>query len=100
MQGSPTNGSCCGRNLRGISVLEEFNLAYDILIYPRHLSVAAEPTPVSPPAFRVDHPAKPPIKSGSHSPGSGIRDLAVSNISCKLSGLVTEADWRQWQPEH
>ena len=89
--------------LRGISVLEEFNLAYDILIYPRHLSVAAEFVRQFPrQRFVLDHLAKPPIKSGSLQPWErGIRDLAgFPNVSCKLSGLVTEADWQQWQPEH
>jgi L-fuconolactonase len=89
--------------LRGISVLEEFELAYDILIYPRHLPVAAEFVGRFPrQRFVVDHLAKPPIKSGSLSFWErGIRELAsFPNVYCKLSGLVTEADWQNWKPEH
>ena len=67
--------------LRGISVLEEFNLAYDILIYPKHLSVAAEFVRQFPrQRFVLDHLAKPPIKSGSLQPWErGIRELASSS---------------------
>jgi len=89
--------------LRGISMLEEFDLAYDILIYTRHLPVAAEFVRQFPrQRFVLDHLAKPPIKSGSSQPWArGIRDLAAfPNVLCKLSGLVTEADWQQWKPEH
>ena len=51
--------------LRGVSILEEFDLAYDILIYARHLPVAAEFVQKFPrQRFVLDHLAKPPIKSG------------------------------------
>ena len=89
--------------LRGISVLEEFDLAYDILIYARHLPVTAEFVRRLPgQRFVLDHLAKPPIKSGSLQPWArGIRELAAfPNVLCKLSGLVTEADWDSWKPEH
>ena len=88
--------------LRGISALEEFDLAYDILIYTKHLAVAAEFVKRFPrQRFVLDHVAKPPIKSGSLDLWTlGIRRLAeFPNVSCKLSGLVTEADWLHWKPE-
>jgi len=88
--------------LRGISALEEFDLAYDILIYTKHLPVAAEFVRRFPrQRFVVDHLAKPPIKSGDIDFwAQGIRRLAeLPNLFCKLSGLVTEADWQQWEPE-
>jgi len=88
--------------LRGISALEEFNLAYDILIYTKHLPVAAEFVERFPrQRFVLDHLAKPPIKSGNiDSWAQGISRLgAFPNVFCKLSGLVTEADWHHWQPE-
>ena len=88
--------------LRGISVLEEFNLGYDILIYPKHLPVAAEFVRQFPrQRFVLDHLAKPPIKSGRLQPWArGIQELAAfQNVFCKLSGLVTEADWQRWKPE-
>ena len=88
--------------LRGISLLEEFDLAYDILIYTRHLPVAAEFVERFPrQRFVLDHLAKPPIKRGEvDSWAQGIRRLAqFPNVLCKLSGLVTEADWRGWTAE-
>lgn len=88
--------------LRGVATLEEFGLAYDILIYTRHLPVAvrfAEQFPQQ--RFVLDHIAKPPICTGEITVWSdGIRRLAESpNVFCKLSGLVTEADWKNWTPE-
>lgn len=88
--------------LRGIAMLEEFDLAYDILIYARHLPVAAEFVAKFPrQRFVLDHLAKPPIKSGAIDDWArGMRKLAAfSNVHCKLSGLVTEADWHAWKPE-
>ncbi len=88
--------------LRGIALLEEFDLAYDILIYPRHLPVAAECVRrFERQRFVLDHLAKPPIRSGSiRSWARGIRELAAfPNVFCKLSGLVTEADWGNWKSE-
>jgi L-fuconolactonase len=89
--------------LRGISLLEEFDLTYDILIYPRHLPVAAEFVRDFPrQRFVLDHLAKPLIKSSSIHPWeAGMRELAkFPNVSCKLSGMVTEADRQNWKPEH
>jgi len=89
--------------LRGIAVLGEFDLAYDILIYPKHLAGAAEFVRHFPAQrFVLDHLGKPPIKGGEvHSWARGIRELAaLPNVLCKLSGLVTEADWQGWEPAH
>jgi L-fuconolactonase len=86
--------------LRGIGMLEEFNLAYDILIYPKHLPVAADFVAKFPrQRFVLDHLAKPPIKSGALQPWArGIRKLAAfPNVYCKASGMVTEADWEYWR---
>ena len=89
--------------MRGVAALEEFDLAYDILIYTQHLPVAAEFVEGFPrQRFVLDHMAKPPIKSGKIAGwAEGIRRLAqFPNVLCKLSGLVTEADWQRWKPEH
>ena len=89
--------------LRGIAALEEFDLTYDILIYPRHLPIAAEFGARFPnQRFVLDHLAKPPIRSHDLKLWeAGIRALAdLPNVMCKLSGLVTEADWKEWRPEH
>jgi L-fuconolactonase len=86
--------------LRGIGVIEEFDLSYDILIYPRHLPAAAEFVRHFPrQRFVLDHLAKPLIKSGAIHPWEeGMRELAkFPNVFCKLSGMVTEADWRNWK---
>ena len=88
--------------LRGIAILEEFDLAYDILIYTKHLRVAAEFVKQFPrQRFVLDHLAKPPIKNGPVDVWArGLRDLAsFPNVFAKLSGLVTEADWQSWKPE-
>ncbi|PYX76355.1 MAG: amidohydrolase [Acidobacteria bacterium] len=88
--------------LRGVAVLEEFDLTYDILIYTRHLPVATEFVGRFPrQRFVLDHLAKPAIKSREiETWAAGIRRLAaLPNVFCKLSGLVTEADWQRWKPE-
>jgi L-fuconolactonase len=88
--------------LRGISILAEFDIAYDLLIYPKHLPIAVEFVRRFPrERFVLDHLAKPPIKSGAIDLWArGIRELAsFPNVQAKVSGLVTEADWQSWTPE-
>jgi L-fucono-1,5-lactonase len=85
--------------MHGIAMLEEFNLAYDILIYTKHLPVAFEFVQHFPrQRFVLDHLAKPPIRSGEIAFWADhIRRLAARpNVFCKLSGMVTEADWHHW----
>ncbi len=86
--------------LRGIGLLKDFGLTYDILIYPRQLPAAmrlVERFPSQP--FVLDHLAKPFIKAGTLEPWAAqIRELAqFPNLSCKISGMVTEADHERWQ---
>jgi L-fuconolactonase len=88
--------------LRGVSALAGFELTYDILIYPRHLSAAAEFVERFPEQrFVLDHMAKPPIRSRQLQPWeSDLRALAkFRNVVCKISGLVTEAEWSSWKAE-
>lgn len=88
---------------RGIARLAEFDLAYDVLIYPRQLEAAAGLVRAFPDQrFVLDHIAKPPIAEGKLEPWeTGLRELAKSpNLWCKLSGMVTEARWQEWQPHH
>jgi len=88
--------------LRGISMLEEFDLAYDILVYARNLPIAAEFVKRFPrQRFVLDHLAKPPIKSGAIELWArGLRELSsFPNVFAKVSGLVTEAGWQSWKPE-
>jgi L-fuconolactonase len=86
---------------RGISQLQAFGLTYDLLLFPKHLPVAArlvEKFPDQP--FVLDHIAKPHIADRLLSPWKeDIQALArFPNVSCKLSGMVTEAKWGQSQP--
>jgi L-fuconolactonase len=86
----------------GISRLSEFNLCYDILVYPRQLPAAVDLVDKFPgQRFVIDHIAKPPIKTQKIRGWlEDIRKLAKApNVYCKLSGLVTEADWRHWNDD-
>jgi L-fuconolactonase len=85
--------------LNGINKLQKFNLSYDILIFEKHLPVTirfVKKFPNQP--FVVDHIAKPKILLAKMEPWEeNIRSLAqFSNVYCKISGLVTEADWENW----
>jgi L-fuconolactonase len=91
--------------IRGLKQLRPFGLTYDLLLTPQQLPAAVElvaSLPEQP--FVLDHLAKPRIKTWTK-PGDmapwrhDIEALAKhKNVCCKLSGLVTEAAWRQWRP--
>ncbi|MFO1498618.1 MAG: amidohydrolase family protein [Verrucomicrobiota bacterium] len=87
---------------RGIAQLQEFDLTYDLLLFPRQLPAAirlASEFPGQP--FVLDHLAKPLVREGKLSPWrEDLRHLAdLPNVYCKLSGMVTEAKWKQWRPD-
>ncbi|WP_119791621.1 amidohydrolase family protein [Flavobacterium anhuiense] len=87
---------------RGIAALQPFNYTYDILIFHRQLPAAMCLVKDFPnQKFVIDHIAKPDIKSGSiDSWKKGIEEIAkYDNVWCKISGMVTEADWKNWKPE-
>ncbi len=87
---------------RGIGLLKKYNLTYDILIYPRHLPVAAQFAARFPDQpFVLDHLAKPFIRDHELEPwATHLRELARhENVYCKLSGMATEADWLVWRPD-
>src|SRR5579872_6814077 len=86
--------------VRGVGHLKSFGLTYDILIFPRQLPAAIELVGKLPgQKFVVDHLAKPEIAAKKIEPWAKlIREIAVySNVHCKLSGIVTEADWKNWK---
>ncbi|HSU59418.1 MAG TPA: amidohydrolase family protein [Bryobacteraceae bacterium] len=86
----------------GIGKLSAFGLAYDILIFERHLPQTIEFVDRHPDqVFVLDHVAKPRIRAGEISPWrENIRELAKRpNVYCKISGMVTEADWTAWTPD-
>jgi L-fuconolactonase len=87
---------------RGIALLRDYGLVYDLLIFERHLPQTLEFVDRhAGQVFIVDHIAKPRIRDGELSPWrERIRDLARrENVYCKLSGMVTEADRHAWTPE-
>lgn len=86
----------------GISALKQFNFTYDILIFHRQLSAAIELVNQFPDQpFVIDHIAKPDIKSGDIlSWKKGIQEISkAENVFCKISGMVTEADWKNWKTD-
>lgn len=85
----------------GIAQLSRFNLTYDLLLFPKHLPVAAQLVadfPSQP--FVLDHIGKPDIQHTQILPWKDdLKKLArFPNVFCKLSGMVTEAKWNAWQP--
>lgn len=88
-------------HVRGIGWLARHGLTYDLLLKPQHLRPATRLVDLFPnQKFVVDHIAKPDIASGGLSPwAEDIRELARRpNVFCKVSGLVTTADWASWTP--
>lgn len=88
--------------LRGLAAVADAGLVYDLLVFPHQLESAITAVREVPQGrYVLDHAAKPPIASGGREPwASRIHELAAhSNVACKLSGLVTEADWTQWTIE-
>jgi len=86
----------------GIRALAGSGLVYEILIYERHVPQTIEFVDRHPQqVFVLDHVAKPLIAAGIVEPWAGrMRELAKrENVWCKISGMVTEADWKTWTPE-
>ena len=87
---------------RGISLLEKHNFTYDILVFPHQLGSVLEFVKKFPhQKFVIDHIAKPYIKDG-YFEGWATMMTAIGkhkNVSCKMSGMVTEADFNIWTPE-
>lgn len=86
--------------MRGIGLLGKYNYTYDILIYPDQLNYTLEFVKAFPSQkFVVDHIAKPCIREGKITDwAKAIAALAKhDNVWCKVSGMVTEADWVNWK---
>jgi L-fuconolactonase len=84
----------------GISKLAKYNYTYDLLILPKHLQYAtalAKRFPLQ--SFVIDHLAKPDFKQIDFAVWEKEmrRIAACPNVACKVSGLVTEADWKNWK---
>jgi L-fuconolactonase len=88
--------------LAGVERLADFGLTFDVLVYERQLSAAVAMVDRLPEQeFVLDHLAKPRIRDGDMEPwATHINALALRpNVWCKVSGMITEADWDRWRPE-
>lgn len=88
--------------VRGLEMLRTYNLTYDILVFPHQLGAALElvrKLPDQP--FVIDHIAKPYIKAGYFDGWAVLMQeiAACPNVYCKVSGMITEADWATWKPD-
>ncbi|MCQ4212100.1 amidohydrolase family protein [Streptomyces longispororuber] len=84
---------------RGLAAVARQDLVYDLVVLPHQLPACVQAARNHPElTFVLDHLGKPPIASGALEPWrTDVRALAaLPNTACKLSGLVTEADWKRW----
>lgn len=85
----------------GISLLKKYNFTYDLLLYPDQLAYSKQLVAAfADQLFVIDHIAKPAIRDKKITDWK--RDITAiashQNVYCKLSGMVTEADWKRWTP--
>ncbi|MEW4922879.1 amidohydrolase family protein [Algibacter sp. 2305UL17-15] len=103
VQGEPDHNFLLRPNfIRGISALKKFDFTYDILIFPHQLGATLEFVKKFPnQKFVIDHIAKPYIKDGYFDGWAVLmQEIAnCDNVFCKLSGIVTEADYKSWTPQ-
>lgn len=88
--------------MRGLAKLKQFNLAYDLLLFPKHVPSAVKAVSQLPEQrFVLDHIAKPMVRAGLiQTWKDDLKELALHpNVFCKISGLVTEAKMPGWKPE-
>ena len=88
--------------LRGISYLEKYDYVYDILIFPHQLETTLKFVKKFPNhKFIIDHIAKPYIKDGLYDEWARLMSeiSKCENVFCKMSGMITEADYNLWTPE-
>ncbi|WP_329130247.1 amidohydrolase family protein [Streptomyces sp. NBC_01476] len=86
----------------GLAAVGRAGLVYDLLVSPREMTAAVATVQALPEVeFVLDHGGKPPVASGAWEPWAGQLSAlaALPNVSCKLSGLITEADWESWRPQ-
>jgi L-fuconolactonase len=88
--------------INGIALLTKYNFTYDILIFADQIKYASKLVNMFPEQkFVLDHIAKPDIKNYSITEWK--KDIEIlskhGNVYCKISGMVTEADWKNWHKE-
>ena len=89
--------------LRGLEAVAAAGLVYDLLVRERELPAALQAVERLPQlTFVVDHLAKPRVREAVTAPWAARLGMLARrpNVSCKVSGLVTEADWNEWTPGH
>ena len=87
---------------RGIAALERYNFTYDLLIFPDQVNFSSELVSALPhQKFVIDHIAKPYIKRKEIEQWKNDMQAIAAhpNVFCKISGMVTEADWKEWKKE-
>jgi len=101
VQDEPDPNFIIGKQFKkGIKLLEEYRFTYDILIFPSQLEATLRLIEEFPDhRFVIDHIAKPQIKDGFIKDWEVLmRKIAMhQNVYCKVSGMVTEADWEHWK---
>ena len=86
---------------RGLAAVRNAGLAYDFLVRPRELPAALAMARALPDMrFVIDHIAKPPIATCEIDAWSALLEpfRSLTHVSCKLSGMITEASWTNWTP--
>lgn len=101
LQGEPQRDMMLNDSFKhGVNLLHKYNFTYDILIFSDQLKYTEQFVAQFPnQAFIIDHIAKPDIRNKQLDGWEqGIKALAqYPNVNCKISGMVTEADWHHWQ---
>jgi L-fuconolactonase len=100
VQGEPAGFLSDRKFIEGVKKLERFNFTYDLLIYHHQLAEAlAFIQHVQNVKVVIDHIAKPSIRTGEKTQWElNMAAMATfKNVYCKISGMVTEADWRNWK---
>ncbi len=85
---------------RGLAAVADAGLVYDLLTKPPHLPAAIRTAQALPQlSFVIDHISKPTVGAPLEPWATDLRALAaLPNVTCKLSGMVTEATWTTWTP--
>ncbi len=100
VQAEPERFLSSKKFIKGIAQLQQFNYTYDILVYHHQLKDVLQLVQIFPhQKFVIDHCAKPDVKNKSNEPWKTlIKEISnFPNVFCKLSGLLTETNWQQWE---
>ncbi len=100
VQGEPDHNFILGEKfVNGISALKNYDFVYEILVFPHQLGAVLEFVKKFPnQKFIIDHIAKPYIKDSFFEGWAVLmKEIAkCENVYCKISGMVTEADYKNW----